>query len=144
MWHLVFGLSQWWGAGGTPPSVLADTDGALVVRLDCPLGSIVTQHVTDTGGVSTALTSFGGSAGARNYVSTLIAYNDSATGGFLKLLDGTGGGVIATLALPPKGGATVNFPVPLRQPTANTALAYQVNAALTTVYLTVVGFRSAA
>ena len=123
---------------------VADLSGAQIVQPYCPLGNILSERVSDTGGTSTAFSTFNAVASSRNHVTTIIAYNDSTTNGFLDIRDGTGGSVLATIPLPAKGGAIVNFPVPLRQPTANTALAFDVNAALTTVYITIVGFKSKA
>ena len=123
--------------------LIGDQDGGLVVRPFVPLGDIVTFRGTDTGGTSTNVSSgFTAVAGKRNYVTTIVLYNDSSTNGFVDFRDGSGGSVIFTLPLPAKGGVTINFPIPLRQPTANTALAYDVSAALTTVYISLVGFQS--
>ena len=107
-------------------------------------GDIIVTRVTNTDGASTAFTAFGAVANIRNFISTITVYNSSTTNGFLDLRDGTAGTVIYTIPLPALGGATINFPVPLRQPTANTALAYDVSAALTTVYISAVGFQSKA
>lgn len=122
----------------------ADIDGVLVTKPLTTYGDIIVTRVTDTGGTSTAFTAFGAVASTRNFVSTITVYNSSTTNGFLDIRDGTAGTVIYTIPLPALGGATINFPVPLRQPTANTALAYDVSAALTTVYISVVGFQSKA
>jgi hypothetical protein len=109
----------------------------------CEPGDIVVERVTNTDGNSTASTVFGAMIGNYNHITTVIAYNSSATAGFVDLRDGTAGNVFATIPLPPGGGAIVNFPIPLRQPSSNSALAYDVSAALTTVYLTFVGYKSA-
>jgi hypothetical protein len=98
--------------------------------------------VSNTNGTSTAFSNFTAVSGTRNYVSTLMVFNDSTTNGFVDIRDGTAGTVLWTIPCPAKGGASINFPVPLRQTTANTALAYDVSAALTTVYISAVGFQS--
>lgn len=131
-------------ADGDRTDTYADLDGVLVTKPLTTFGDIIVTRVTDTGGTSTAFASFGAVASTRNFVSTITVYNSSTTNGFLDLRDGTAGTVIYTIPLPALGGATINFPVPLRQPTANTALAYDVSAALTTVYISVVGFQSKA
>lgn len=131
-------------ADGQRTNVHADIDGVLYMKPLTSFGDIITTRVTDTGGTSTAFSAFPATAGRRNYISTITVYNSSTTGGFLDLRDGTAGTIIYTIPLPPLGGATINFPVPLRQPTVNTALAYDVSAALTTVYISAVGFQSQA
>jgi hypothetical protein len=111
--------------------------------LMCEPGDILVERVSNTDGASTASTVFGATASVYNHITTVIAYNASATAGYVDLRDGTAGTIIATLPLPPGGGVVTNFPLPLRQPTVNTALAYDVSAALTTVYLTFIGYKSA-
>jgi hypothetical protein len=100
--------------------------------------------LTNTDGASTASTVFGATAGTRNFITTISVHNSSGTAGFIDFRDGTAGTVLFTMALPAGGGAICNFPVPLRQTTANTAFAYDVSAALTTVYISLVGFKSKA
>lgn len=131
-------------SAGNRADALCDVDAVSYTKLYCPFSDIVSERVTDTGGTSTAFTNFGATANVRNMLTTLSVYNDSTTSGFLDLRDGTAGTVLFTVPLPAKGGAVVQFPVPLRQPTANTVLAYDVSAALTTVYISVIGFRTKA
>lgn len=121
---------------------VSDLDGAVIQRPLCPLGDVIVERVSNTNGTSTAFSNFGAVASTRNYITTLTVYNDSATSGYLDIRDGTAGTVLFTLPLPAKGGGTVSFPVPLRQTTANTALAFDVSAALTTVYISAIGFQS--
>lgn len=123
---------------------LSDLDGQLLVKPLVPFGNILSERVTITSGTSTALSTFGATASARNFITTIIVHNSSTTDTFVDIRDGTAGTVLMTLPLPQKGGAVVNLPVPLRQPTANTALAYQVGTGVTTAYLTFVGFKSRA
>jgi len=118
----------------------ADLDGALITKPYCPNGDILVERVSNTNGTSTALTVFGATASARNCITTIAVFNDSTTSGFVDIRDGAAGTVLFTLPLPAKGGAVTSFPLPLRQSTANTALAFDVSAALTTVYLSFVGF----
>lgn len=121
-----------------------DLDGAQLVRPQCPLGDIISERVSDTAGTSAAFSTFGApGAGVRNYVTAIVVHNSHATtDGFLDLRDGTAGSVLMTVPLPHTGGAVITLPVPLRQPTANTALAYDVSAAITTVYISLIGFQS--
>lgn len=127
---------------GQRTNLYADLDGVLLTKPFVPYGDIKVERVTDTGGTSTAFTTFGATASQRNYITTITVYNSSTTQGFLDLRDGAAGSVIYTIPLPALGGATINFPVPLRQPTVNTALAYDVSAAITTAYISVVGFKA--
>jgi hypothetical protein len=120
----------------------ADADGVLLVKPFVPFGDVKNERIADTGGTSTAFSNFGAVASTRNYLTTIVVYNNSATAGFVDIRDGTAGSVLFTVPAPAGSGSVINFPVPLRQPTANTALAYDVSAALTTVYISVVGFQS--
>lgn len=126
---------------GQRTDLYADLDGVLMTKPFIPYGDIKVERVTDTAGTSAAFTTFGATASQRNYITTITVYNSSTTQGFIDLRDGTAGSVIYTIPLPALGGATINFPVPLRQPTVNTALAYDVSAAITTAYISVVGFK---
>jgi len=126
---------------GQRTDLYADLDGVFLTKPYVPYGDIKVERVTDTGGTSTAFTTFGATASQRNYITTITVYNSSTTQGFIDLRDGAAGSVIFTIPLPALGGATINFPVPLRQPTVNTALAYDVSAAITTAYISVVGFK---
>jgi len=127
---------------GQRTDLYADLDGVLLTKPFIPYGDIKVERVTDTGGTATAFTTFGATASQRNYITTITVYNSSTTQGFIDLRDGTAGSVLYTIPLPALGGATINFPVPLRQPTVNTALAYDVSAAITTAYISVVGFKA--
>lgn len=122
----------------------ADLNGALITRPMAPLGDLLVERVSNTDGASTALTTFGApGAGVRNYVTTIIVHNAHATtNGYLDIRDGTAGSVLMTIPLPATGGAIIPLPVPMRQPTANTALAIDVSAAISTIYVTLVGFQA--
>jgi hypothetical protein len=122
----------------------ADLDGVMVMKPYCPFGDILVERVSNTNGTSTAFTNFGAVASTRNYITTLVVFNDSTTNGYVDIRDGTAGTILLTLPLPAKGGSVFQPTLPLRQPTANTALAYDVNAALTTVYISAIGFQSKA
>ncbi len=128
-------------ADGDRTNLYADLDGVLLTKNFCTYADIIVTRVTDTGGTSTAFSAFGAVASQRNYITTITVYNSSTTNGFLDLRDGTAGTVMYTIPLPALGGATINFPVPFRQTTANTALAYDVSAAISTIYISAVGFK---
>jgi len=122
----------------------ADLDGRLVVSPYTTAGCAVYERVSDTAGNSTASSVFTGVAGLRNCITTIAVYNaNTTTAGYVDIRDGTGGPIMITLPLPAGGGAVVNFPVPLTT-TTGTALAYDVNTAITTVYLSFIGFRTKA
>lgn len=129
-------------ADGDRTDAYADIDGLLMTKPFTSFGDILVERLSDTGGTATASTVFGATASAHNLITTIAVYNDSSTNGFIDFRDGTAGTIIFTLPLPAKGGAVCNFPLPLRQPTANTAFAYDVSAALTTVYISLIGFKS--
>lgn len=131
-------------AEGDRIDFVGDLDGVQIHKLYCPLANILVERVTITSGTSTALSTFGATASVRNHVTTIIVYNDTTANDFVDIRDGTAGSVLATIPLPAKGGAVLNFPLPLRQPTANTALAYDVNTGGSTIYLTFIGFKSKA
>lgn len=129
-------------ADGDRTDLYADADGLLITKPFTAYGDILVERVSDTGGTATASSVFGATAGARNCITTIAVYNDSTTNGYVDFRDGTAGTILFTLPLPAKGGAVCNFPLPLRQTTANTAFAYDVSAALTTVYISLIGFKS--
>ncbi len=81
----------------------------------------ITSAMTST--TSTSLLAAPGS-GLRNYITTIICSNSHATVGTdIIIQDGSGGTTLMTIpAAAVYGGAVINLPVPLRQPTANTAL----------------------
>lgn len=87
--------------------------------------NIVSGAITTpmTGTTSTSLIA-APAAGLRNYITTIIVSNAHATVGTDVIIqDGSGGTTLLTIpAAAVYGGAVINLPVPLRQPTANTAL----------------------
>ncbi|MBT1154363.1 hypothetical protein J1C56_02030 [Aminobacter anthyllidis] len=76
-----------------------------------------------TGTTSTSLVAAPG-AGLRNYITAIVVSNAHATVGTdVAIQDGSGGTTLMTIpAAAVYGGAVITLPVPLRQPTANTAL----------------------
>ena len=129
-------------ADGDRTDLYADSDGLLMTKPYTAYGDILVERISNTNGTSTAFSTFGAVASTRNYVTTISVYNDSTTNAYVDFRDGTAGTVLFTLPLPAKGGAVCNFTLPLRQPTANTAFAYDVSAGLTTVYISIIGFQS--
>jgi len=122
--------------------VRADLNGVLITRPHTTLEEIISEHVTNTNGTSTAFSNFAaGGAGVHNYVTTISIYNSSATDGYVDFRDGTAGSIIFTAPAPTVGGSVINLPVPLKG-AANTALAFDVSGALSTVHISVVGFQA--
>lgn len=123
--------------------LFADLDGTLLSRNQVPLGDLLSVRVSNTDGADTAFTVFDNAAGKRNYITSVTVHNAHAsTNGFVDLKDGVGGAILWTFPLPATGGATHNFNPPLRQTSAATALSFDVSAAISTIYLSVNGFKS--
>lgn len=130
-------------ASGDRTNVHADLDGAILSK-SVPNGDLLSERIADTGGTSTAFTNFGAVVGARNYVTSIHIYNSSATDGFVDFRDGAAGAVLFTAAAPAGGGMTLANPIPLFKSSVNTALAYDVSGALSTVYINLSGYQSKA
>jgi hypothetical protein len=111
-----------------------------LVRPFVRLTEVLSEHVAATTGNSTNLTTFGASAVQRNAIVMVIVYNDTTVNDFVQLRDGAAGAVLATIPAPAKGGAVVQFPLPLRT-SMNTAIAYDIGTGGSTIYLTFIGFR---
>lgn len=124
--------------------VTSDLNGCLVTRPHTTLEETVSYHVVNTAGTELAVTGLGvGGAGVHNYITTVIVHNaHDTTNGYIQLLDGSGGTVLMTVPAPATGGSVVNLTVPLKQTTANTALYWDASAAITTLYVTIIGFQA--
>lgn len=122
--------------------IQADLNGVLLSRPHTTLEEIISERVSDTAGNSTNFTNFAaGGAGVHNYVTTISIFNSSATDGYVDFRDGSAGSIIFTAPAPAASGSVINLPVPLKG-AANTALAYDVSGALSTVYISIVGFQA--
>jgi hypothetical protein len=113
---------------------------AQVVRGPVRLSQVLSEHVAATSGAATNLTTFNATSLQRNSITTVIVVNDTTVNDFVQLRDGQGGAILATLPAPAKGGAIVQFPLPLRT-SLNTALAYDMGTGGSTIYLTFIGFK---
>lgn len=106
-------------------NALFDLVGKLIVLPYANPENFVSGAITSamTGTTSTSLVAAPGS-GLRNYITQITISNAHATVGTDVIIqDGSGGTTLYTIpAAAVYGGATVTFPVPLRQPTTNTAL----------------------
>lgn len=122
----------------------SDLDGALLVRPQFPLGDLISENVSNTNGTSTAFTNFGAVASTRSYITAYSIFRTDAgtTPIYVDFRDGTAGAILWSVVLPPNGGANMASATPLFRTTANTALAFDVSAATTTVYINVSGFKS--
>ena len=136
----VEGLTQ--VGAGDATRLTTDLNGCIITRPHTTLEEIISERISDTAGTSTNFTNFAaGGAGVHNYVTTISVMNTSATDGYVDIRDGSAGSVLFTVPAPAGGGSVINLPVPLKG-AANTALAYDVSGALSTVYLSVVGFQA--
>ena len=131
-------------ADGDRTDLYADLDGVLLVRTGRPLGDLLHNRVSNTNGTSTAFSGDFAAAGAsiKNYVTGYSIANDSSSDVYVDFRDGTSGTVLWTVPLPANGGANIVSSEPLFGTSANTALAYDVSAATSTVYISVTGFKS--
>ena len=123
--------------------ISTDLQGVVITRPYIAAQEHVQYHVVNTAGTELVVTGLdAGGAGIHNYVTSVIVHNAHAsTNGFIQLLDGTGGTPMATFPAPATGGAVINFTQPIKQPTANTALYWDASAAITTLYVTIIGYQ---
>ena len=123
----------------------SDLDGALLVRGQIPLADLKSDAISNTDGASTASSVFTAVASTKNYVmgAEVFRTDTGTTMAYVDFRDGTGGSVKWRMPLPPGGGSVLPIgQVPWFATTANTALAYDVSSALTTIYINVTGFQS--
>lgn len=123
--------------------LFAATDGSLLVQ-EGSYEDCISERVTNTDGVSTAMTgAFAATASQRIYLTDITISNSSATFCTVDIRDGAAGAVLWTFPVPATGGVTHVFKRPIRF-TANTALAYDASAAISTLSISVSGFKSKA
>lgn len=120
----------------------ADADGMLMVKLNTSGADHVSERVSNTDGNSTAFSNFSAVASTYNYVTAISLWNSSATAGYVDFRDGTAGSVLWTMPIPAGGGSVLSCDSTLFKTSANTALAFDVSGALSTVYISVSGFQS--
>lgn len=133
-------------ADGDATDLYAGLDGVLIVRPHAILEDLIQDRATNTNGTSTAFA--GGFAangsGVRNYMTSISIANSHATDFCtVDIRDGAAGSVLWTFPVPPSSGVTHSWDVPLKF-TANTAAAYDVSAAVSTITISVNGFKSKA
>jgi len=124
------------GAASMSPIAIKYADSANIVS-----GAITTAM---TGTTSTSLVAAPG-ASLRNYITTIVVSNSHATVGTDVIIqDGSGGTTLMTIpAAAVYGGAVINLPVPLRQPTTNTALFCANVTTGSSTKVSAVGFKAA-
>lgn len=116
----------------------AGLDGVPFSRPHCNLEDIVTGAASNTDGASTEVLA-AGAAGIRHCLTSIILVNMHASSViYVEIKDGTT--VKVRLPCPP-GGTIFNPPVPLRG-TAATAWNFDPSAATTTIYCSVIGFKT--
>ena len=106
-------------------NLITDLVGKLITLPYANPENFVSGAITSamTGTTSTSLIAAPAS-GLRNYITTIIVSNSHATVGTdIIIQDGNGGTTLMTIpAAAVYGGAVINLPVPLRQPTTATAI----------------------
>lgn len=133
-------------ADGDRTDAYADADGLQLVKLNTSGADAISESVSNTDGASTAFTNFSAVASTKNYITAYTAFRTDAGSSmaYIDLRDGTAGSVLWRIPLPPTGGAIsppYNGPC-LFKTSANTALAFDVSGALSTVYISVAGYQS--
>lgn len=132
-------------ADGDRADAYADSDGSVYVRTFGSLADILSEVDTEAAGTATAFNSGLAAAGAgvRLYLSSCTLANSSATFVTVDIRDGAAGSVLWTFPVPATGGVTHTWDVPLKF-TANTAVAYDMSAAASTMTISCIGFKSKA
>lgn len=131
---------------GDRADAYCDADGLLMVKLNTSGADVISEAVSNTDGASTAFTNFSAVVNTKNYITAYTAFRTDAGSSmaYIDLRDGTAGSVLWRIPLPPTGGAVsppYNGPC-LFKTSANTALAFDVSSALSTVYISVSGYQS--
>jgi hypothetical protein len=116
----------------------AGLDGVQITRPHCNLEDIVTGNASNTDGTSTEVVA-AQAAGIKTYLTSIILTNTSATMIYVEIKDGATAKIV--LPVPATSGVIFNPPVPLGG-TAATAWNFDASAATTTLYCSVIGFKS--
>lgn len=114
------------------------TDGVQITRPHTNLEDIVSGNANNTDGTSTQCIA-AQAAGIKTYLTSIILTNTSSSNIYVEIKDGATAKL--TIPLPANGGAIFNPPVPLPG-TAATAWNFDPSAATTTVYCSMIGFKS--
>jgi hypothetical protein len=125
-------------ADGDRTDLFAGIDGVLITRPHCNLEDIVTGNASNTDGSSTSCIASSG-AGVKTYLTSVILTNTSSSNIYVEIKDGATAKL--TIPVPANGGAIFTPQVPIPG-TAATAWNFDASAATTTVYCSMVGFKS--
>jgi hypothetical protein len=119
--------------------LFAGLDGIQLMRPHTNLESIVSGNASNTDGTSTSCIATAG-AGVKQYLTSAVVTNTSSSMIYVELKSGTT--VKATLPVPATSGVIFNPPVPLPPNAADEAWNFDPSAATTTVYCSMIGFKS--
>lgn len=125
-------------AAGDRTDGFAGTDGVQITRPHCGLEDIVTGAASNTDGTSTQVLA-AGAAGIKHYLTHVTLTNTSASNLMVEIKDGTTTKLY--LPVPANSGCVLNLSVPLAG-TAATAWNFDGSASATTLYCSVIGFKS--
>lgn len=120
-------------------NLFAGVDGVLITRSQTNLEDIVAGSASNTDGSSTQVIATAG-AGIKQYLTSFTITNTSATDTYCELKSGTT--VRWRCPVPANGGVTFSFPVPLPPNAADEAWNFDMGAAVTTAYCSMLGFKS--
>lgn len=136
----------------TNPTAVADGDvvrqmhddlGRSVTAPHAPRDLTVHQRTVITGTGETTILATGGSGVFRDLVHVVVSNSDGNNLAIVTFRDSTGGTIrLEVAAAKLGGGATITFPVPLKQATANNVWTAQLNVATTSIHITVVAIEN--
>lgn len=126
-------------ADGDATDLHAGVDGVLITRPHCNLEDIVSGVASNTDGASTEVIAAAGS-GVKQYLTSCTLINSSSSFAYCELKSGTT--VKWRFPVPATGGVTHTFNPPLPPNAANEAWNFDMSAATTTAYCSLVGFKS--
>lgn len=130
-------------SNGDRADIICDSDGIPIVKLNTAGADRISERVSNTDGVSTAFTNFSAVSSTYNNVTKITVTNTHATtSGYVDFRDGAAGAVLWTVPAPANGGCVMACDTPIFKTSANTALAYDVSAAISTIIISVSGYQS--
>jgi hypothetical protein len=104
----------------------------------------VTSVATSTQSATASnFATFTAAGGLKNYVLGYSVFNTSSTFAMVDLRDGTAGAVLWSIPVPGGGGANLANAMPIFKTGVSTALAYDADVAVSTIYMSISGFQSA-
>lgn len=121
-------------------NLYAGLDGAQIVRTHCGLEDIVSGNANNTDGTSTSVIGTAG-AGVKQYLTKVILTNTHASSDIYVELK-SGSTVKATVPVPHSGGCAISFDPPLPPNAADEAWSFDPSAATTTIYCSMIAFKS--